>query len=194
MRTITSDAVDVFRGTFNVHFNVNSVAQISGLNATLATGCAHTILCTNVRCRADCNADHCKGGGRKINVNGHSTIYTVRIVGYLMCFVDRVHSYPQIVHRAVGGLGHLPGRNSIASNRYATNSWRNTDDVLHWIIQHELGHNIGAFDDSERPCSTGQPCAMRNIYGVNEFCRNCYNAIRTHLTARYVSFNYECEY
>ena len=194
MRTITSNAVDVFRGTFNVHFNINSVAQISGLNASLSTGCAHTILCTDVRCGANCNDDHCKAGRRKINVNGHSTIYTIRIVGYLICAVDATHHNPPL-HRAVGGLGQLPGRNTIASNRYATNSNRNTDALLHWIIQHELGHNLGAFDDiAGNHCTTDQDCTMRNITGANRFCRNCYNTIRAHLTARYVSFNYECEY
>ena len=182
MRTISYDAVNLYRELLNVNISINTnVSLRSELDAVLQAGCSHNVECNNTICGRNCRTDHCKAGSRKIGLLTHATTYTINIVGYSICAVDTVHYYPLEVHRAVGGLGQRPGRNTIVSSNYAPDT-----ATLQWIIQHEIGHNFGARDDYVgRPCTPGQLCTMRRRTEVDELCTTCWADMQTHLLTRY---------
>jgi len=187
MRTRYNNATNLFNNIFNVSFNLgNDIALARTLNPDLKDGCAHGIICRIARprwpgCGSDCDADHCKSGNRMIAMEQHSTIYTLRIVGYVICALDEVHNNPEVDHRSTGGLGVPGGRDSIASSHYSRTG-HSASAVLEWIIQHELAHNLGARDVR---CAPEQHCTMRDISEAGELCRICRNDIWTHLLARY---------
>ena len=187
MRSSYARATALFRNIFDFHFNLESVSLYAGLNPTLEPGCAHTAPCRmpvgdDRRCGADCDTEHCKSARRNLNLLNFSDVYKLAIVGYALCVYDEVHDYPETIHRATGGVGQLGGRNSIASLHYA----RNVNNILDWIIQHELGHNLGAWDGR---CTDDdddeQACTMRNFAGRGELCDNCKGYIWRHLGLRY---------
>jgi len=185
-----NSATAMFRDIFGITIGFD-ITRDTDLNPTLKAGCTHGVICRKplprfLRCGANCYPDHCKSASRKLRVNPTDTEYTLRIVGYLICFMDGVHRDPP-THRSVGGLANVGGRNSIASNLYAYEA--GFERTLEWIIQHELGHNFGAWDDTPRNpnnrCSENQRCTMRDRVDVGWLCANCRNDIWQHLLARY---------
>jgi len=190
-----NNAMALFRNVFGITMTLD-IARDLYLTPRIGPGCSHWEVCCLEICGSICYPYpyHCKSGLRKLGINATNTEYTLRIVGYFICAVDEVHSYPLVEHRSVGGLGQLGGRNTIVSNFYAIGAGEehqtlNAARIFEWLIQHELGHNFGAWDDSQsRPdnrCSENQRCTMRRREDVGFMCANCRNDMWQHLFNRY---------
>ena len=202
MSAAYNNATAMFRNIFGIRMN-HTIARDPDLTPILRAGCTHGVICQfprieldehdfpvmRVRCGANCYPNHCKSGSRRLSVNPTETEYTIRIVGYLICFVDVNHPTTPGVHRSVGGLANVGLRNSIASSEYARDagerhSTLDATQILEWIIQHEIAHNLGARDHS---CSEGEDvrCTMRDRTHLGRLCDNCTGAIWQHLLERY---------
>ncbi|MCL2036847.1 MAG: hypothetical protein FWG83_05630 [Oscillospiraceae bacterium] len=149
--------------TYGIRFTITSsdITQSTALNGS---NCPffNQVICISLFCgtNSNCNGNHHKGAVRLINtLPSSNSFYTMGVVSHALC----VYRDPD--HFAVGGAAPRNGRQSLV-----TNEWE--QDPVPYLMQHELSHNLGAFDCSEDRCVMGP-----TNRGMDTWCLPCSNDI-----------------
>ena len=158
-------ATEEYLRVFHIDFDITLIS-ISNLLELVTEGCdtAHapdtmcTAFCGDLEL---CNTLHHKGASRlKNSCHVSSQYYTMRMVGYAICYYS-----PENSHRPIGGLATLNGKDTIVSAMY-------TDSPFNTIIQHELAHNLGV-----EHCQSSN-CIMNGSNNLNALCNVCKTTLR----------------
>lgn len=158
------EAVAGFVSEFGIVFEMPIIEYMPNLN--VSTNCPYksnigTICNSTCGALANCGTEHHKSSERLINLNTSTTYYTIRLVGYAICYNDNGD------HDEVWGLGNVNGKNSVI-----------TAQSMHFIetIQHELTHNLGQGHDN---CTAFDKCVLKG--GINYWCDACKQAINNNI-------------
>ncbi|MCL1832229.1 MAG: hypothetical protein FWG45_04880 [Oscillospiraceae bacterium] len=151
---------------------VEGILKGSYLNSKVCPR-GNAALC-NSSCKALSNCGKAKDDGhhkssiRLLTAGSTGSPYTLRIVGYKLCWYGEYSGISG--HIEVWGAGTMPGTNSIA-----TTHGDDAYDGKHHTIQHELSHNLGA------PHCSSVNCAMNvngNVRYVDKWCSSCKNKMK----------------
>jgi hypothetical protein len=192
LETMHANATNTFRTTFAIDFRLmnNGIWQSANLDGgrpggtcpwenhmTCYTDCGRDENChRNITDNPDTSGHH-KGAGRLIGrLPPSNAIFSIGVVGHRMCHYH--HDDNNILgHRNVLGIGAYPGT---ANARRSVSTTGTGGGTLARVVQHELGHNLGAGH-----CRNNQACIMKSnkhpdyatFSVMNTWCDSCRNAI-----------------
>ena len=158
------DAVEEFVSEFGIVFEMPIIEYLPSLN--VSTSCpykadAEAICDSACGELSNCRTVHHKSSSRLNSLNTSNTYYTIRLVGYSICYLDGSKHIP------IEGLGTVNGKNSTVSAQSVS---------IVETIQHELTHNLGQGHDN---CSSFQRCVLKGT--VNHWCDSCREAIQDNI-------------
>jgi hypothetical protein len=160
LRSAYDSSANAMKSWLNARFWLDGgVTQSSTLNGS-SCSLPKTAICFHYNSyycdpNDSCNTLHHKGAQRLNGLLTSSTVYTFRIVGHRICWGDDPN------HRAINGLAHTKGRDSISTE---------FSDWFDRTIQHELSHNLGASHCSNNDCVMN---GNLNPRVMNTWCPSC---------------------
>lgn len=159
-----NEAVEPMVAAFHIKFSLSTVTVSSELSCSSDCDANYpSEICTsNCGSFSTCATTHHRSGDRLLDVLAGSGLYTCRFTAYDLC------NWEDDAHSRIFGIALRGKKESVVSTA-------GTED-LYYLIQHELTHNLGTYDNGDGgTCNSNQKCVMKGY--SNYWCDNCLEII-----------------